>query len=567
MRFLPRHGDPRRHHGTLLTVFLALSLALAGGLAYQAVDAARSHRATAESVLRGYARIAAWEFSRRARSAVSGAIGPAFRPLSGMSPPAPGARVPPPDVIDRALALVDDCGCTGLARPSFVFRLDLHDSSFMLSRGSDSVADEARLVAALRDAAPRAANDHSGHPHLLADARRTGTGVVAWALLKDVTGRPRAVYGFGGGQEMLRGALERVCAQDPLLPPALAGGQSNDSLLYVSVIAPDGATMYESPVWYADRFAADDTLGARLGGLTARATVRPEAAGMLVIGGLPGSRLPLIVGLLILAGGVGAASLVQLRRERELARLRDDFVSGVSHELRTPLAQIRMFAELLDERKLRTDDEHRRSTRILRQESQRLTHLIENVLQFSRSRRAPAQLATKEIDLPSFVTETVDSFRPLADARTVVLATDVESGLAAHADPAVLRQMLINLLDNAVKYGPESQTVIIGAQRVGGVVRITVTDEGPGVPAADRERIWEPYRRLARDANGPVGGSGIGLAVVREMAVRHGGTARVEDVASGGASFVIELPADREPEPGDAGVERVAWPVPENGDG
>jgi signal transduction histidine kinase len=174
-----------------------------------------------------------------------------------------------------------------------------------------------------------------------------------------------------------------------------------------------------------------------------------------------------------------------------------------------------MFAELLEDGKLRTEEERRRSIRILRQESQRLTHLIENVLRFSRSRRLPAQLAPTRTDLGRLVDETAESFRPLADARDVTLTAQKAGAPCAMADPAVLRQMLINLLDNAVKYGPAGQTVTIGAARVNGAVRVWVSDQGPGVPAADRDRVWEPYLRLERDANGPVGGSGIGLAVVR----------------------------------------------------
>lgn len=542
MRFVPNRKAVRRSRGTLLTVFLALSLALAAGLAYQAVDAARSHRQAAESVLRDYARIAAWEFSRRARGALNGAIWPAFQPLNVMRPPAPGAPLPPPEIVDRAIT-ENTCDCGILARPSFVFRLDLMDGVLAFTPSSAQVEVD-QLAKALTEAVPQAAQDESDRPRILADARRTGIDVVVWTVLEDRTGTPRAVYGFGASHSIFREVLAHTCNQEPMLPPSIARGQSNDSLLYIKVITPDGATMYDSPVPYPEQFAADDTLGSRLGGLVARAVVRPEAAGRLVIGGLPGSRLPLICGLLVLAGGVGAASLMQIRRERELARLRDDFVSGVSHELRTPLAQIRMFAELLDDRKLRTEEERRRSTRILRQESQRLTHLIENVLRFSRSRRQPAALALAEVDVGTLVAETVDSFRPLADARDVELATDVDAALRVPADPAVLRQMLLNLLDNAVKYGPEGQAVTIGAQRVGGMVRIRVSDEGPGVPVADRERVWEPYRRLERDANGPVGGSGIGLAVVRELTLRHGGAARVEAAPGGGASFVIELPAE-----------------------
>ncbi|NIR44443.1 MAG: HAMP domain-containing histidine kinase [Gemmatimonadetes bacterium] len=543
MRFVRNGKAPGRPRGTLLIVFLTLSLALAAGLAYQAVDAARSHRQTAESVLRDYARIAAWEFSRRAEGALSGAIVPAFRYVRETPAPAPGAALPPPRIVAQAIA-DDTCGCGGLATPDFFFRLDLADGTLALTPGSEPVADEARLAGTLAEAAPQAAGVHSGHPYLLADAANTGADVVAWALLKDRTGTPRAIYGFGAGFGVFDEALERTCSDEPLLPASIAGDQPNDSLLYIRLIAPDDGTMYESPVRYPERFSADDTLGAWLGGLVARAAVRPEAAARLVIGGLPASRLPLILGLLLVAAGVGAASLLQIRRERELARLRDDFVSGVSHELRTPLAQIQMFAELLDDEKLRSEEERRRSTRILRQESRRLTHLIENVLRFSRSRRVPARLALSEVDLETFIADTVDLFRPLAEARDVEVATDGGADLSVQADPAVLRQMLINLLDNAVKYGPPGQKVTIGAERVNGTVRIRVSDEGPGVPAAERGRVWEPYRRLERDANGPVGGSGIGLAVVRELTLRHGGAVRVEEAPGGGASFVIDLPIE-----------------------
>lgn len=540
---LPRNGKTvRRSRGRLLTVFLGLSLALAAGLAYQAVDAARSHRATAESVLRDYARVAAWEFSRRAQGGLSAAAWAPFAPLRQLNPPAPGARLPSAAALVRARS-DDSCGCGGLGEASYVFRLDLSDGALTVSPETLGPGERELLVGALTAAAERAIEKVSGGPHVLADAGRAGADIVVWAPLQDRTGATRAIYGLAAEAGALRRVFERLCSDEPLLPPSISRGEANDSLLSISVLTPGGVTLYESPARYPQLFAADDTLGESLGGVITRVAVRPEAADRLVIGGLPRSRLPLILGLLLLAGGVGTASLVQLRRERELARLRDDFISGVSHELRTPLTQIRMFAELLDDGTLRSDSERRRSTRILRQESHRLTHLIENVLSFSRSRRLPERLAPEQVDVDELIDETLESFRPLADARDVRLETRI-ADTSAFADPALLRQMLINLLDNAVKYGPPGQTVTVGAERSNGVVRIRVSDQGPGVPAAERERIWEPYHRLPRDANGPVGGSGIGLALVRELALRHGGGARVEDAPGGGADFIIEIPGE-----------------------
>jgi signal transduction histidine kinase len=109
--------------------------------------------------------------------------------------------------------------------------------------------------------------------------------------------------------------------------------------------------------------------------------------------------------------------------------------------------------------------------------------------------------------------------------------------------------ILRNLLENAVKYGPAGQTVRLAAVRDNGVARITIDDQGPGIPPGDRTRIWRPYQRLERDRNAPVGGSGLGLSVVGELTAASNGRAWVEDAPGGGARFVVELPV-AEPEAG-----------------
>ena len=138
------------------------------------------------------------------------------------------------------------------------------------------------------------------------------------------------------------------------------------------------------------------------------------------------------------------------------------------------------------------------------------------------------------------------------------MQADVEPRVAAAVDPSALRQILLNLLDNAVKYGPRGQTVRVAVERAGAAVRLTVEDGGPGVTAEERERIWEPFVRGRAGEAWAGGGSGIGLAVVRDLAERHGGRAWVEATRAGvGARFVVELPAAAmvpdESEPGAAG--------------
>ena len=123
------------------------------------------------------------------------------------------------------------------------------------------------------------------------------------------------------------------------------------------------------------------------------------------------------------------------------------------------------------------------------------------------------------------------------------------AGLTATADRGALRQILLNLLDNAAKYGPAGQTISVGSAAApathGARVRFWVEDQGPGIPAADRERVWEPYVRLSRTTESATGGSGIGLSVVRELVTLHNGAAWIEaNGADGGARVVVELPVN-----------------------
>src|SRR5206468_2917658 len=202
-------------------------------------------------------------------------------------------------------------------------------------------------------------------------------------------------------------------------------------------------------------------------------------------------------------------------------------------------------SETLTLGRVRSEEERRRSLAIIDQEARRLTHLVENLLHFSRSERQTAHIAPEPTALAPLVQEVIDGFAPLAAARGVTLAASVPEDLVVPADPGAVRQMLLNLLDNAVKYGPAGQEVRIGATLENGVARLWVADRGPGIPRADRERVWERFWRLERDRDSSVAGSGIGLAVVRELADLHHGRAWIDDGGpdASGTRVVIELPA------------------------
>src|SRR5262249_30801699 len=159
---------------------------------------------------------------------------------------------------------------------------------------------------------------------------------------------------------------------------------------------------------------------------------------------------------------------------------------GVSHELRTPLAQIRWFAELLHMGKLRSEEERRRSASIIDQEARRLTYLVENVLDFSRGEKGSNRIAPEPLELSHEIDDVLELFTPLARSRKVNLRSEVEPDAVVRADRNALRQILLNLLDNAVKYGPAGQTITVGAEGAGERMRIWVEDQGPGIPHEDR---------------------------------------------------------------------------------
>jgi signal transduction histidine kinase len=203
---------------------------------------------------------------------------------------------------------------------------------------------------------------------------------------------------------------------------------------------------------------------------------------------------------------------------------------------------------------VRSDEERLRSLQIVDQEARRLTHLVENILQFSRAEREAIKLAPVAVDLGAQVREAVEAFTPVARARHVIVQTTLENDVVCTVDPGALRQILLNLLDNAVKYGPIGQTVTITLRRASTFARIIVDDQGPGIPSEDRDRIWEPYQRLEGAVAGAVAGSGIGLAVVSQLVALHGGRAWAEDAPGRGARFVVELSGIGPGEPGIAGA-------------
>jgi signal transduction histidine kinase len=530
----------RRPRVTPVMLLLLATAALAAVLTYQAVDAASSHRETAERALRDHATFAAWEYSRLARSALEWHFWNVLQPIAYDHATADLDTLLTAQQLAEAQGQLAKCDCSTIKFFRTYFAVDL-GTGRMVWQGQAPGAAIARWVAdTVRSHAARSYGERWGGALVLEPGG--GHPLVLYSLRRDSWGAARVASGALLDRGLLQEALRRTYESAPLLPSALTGQTDNHPVLALQVIDQDGNGVWEGGGSYPATFVGEDTLGAEYGGLKASATLNPAVAQRLVIGGLPRSRIPLLLGLLGLTAGLVAVSLRQLRKEYELATLRSDFVSGVSHELRTPLAQIRMFTETLALGRVRSPEEAQRALDIVVRESQRLSHLVDNVLQFSRAERGNIHLAPESTRLDALLTEVVDAFHPLARARQVSLQLRSDAAITATVDPAALRQVVLNLLDNAIKYGPAGQSVAVHLALENGHATISVEDQGPGIPRDACELVWRPYWRLPRERESAVGGSGIGLAVVKDLVGRHGGSVVVGDGANGGARFTVRIP-------------------------
>ncbi|MEO7455079.1 MAG: HAMP domain-containing sensor histidine kinase [Gemmatimonadaceae bacterium] len=374
---------------------------------------------------------------------------------------------------------------------------------------------------------PMVVTSHNGVPRLL-----------VYTLMPTSWG-DTLVYGAEYAHSILKGAFEGVLNDRNLLPRAFMRGHAIRDVVQLRITDARNDVVFESEPVKA--WALDDTmrLAPSFGSFLVRAQINPASGGSLIIGGMPASRLPYLLGLLALAAALSVVAVGQIRREGELARLRSDFVASISHELRTPLAQMRLYLETLRLGRFKTEDQRNWSLDNVERETTRLTQLVERVLRFSRTGR-PDDETRESVDAASEARRIVDEFQPLAAARGSRVSVDVEAVPPLMLRPAALRHILLNLLDNAVKYGPADQVVQVRVRRAEGAVRIEVVDEGPGVAARDRDSVWRPYSR--GKTAGHTAGSGLGLSIVRDVAQLHGGSARLEESAKG-AMFTILLPA------------------------
>jgi signal transduction histidine kinase len=232
-----------------------------------------------------------------------------------------------------------------------------------------------------------------------------------------------------------------------------------------------------------------------------------------------------------------------LRRETEMARLKSDFVANVSHDLKTPLSVIRMFGETLELGRVTDDTRRREYYRVITRESERLSRLIDNVLDFSRIEGGRRRYERVPTAVEPLVRNTLEAFAyPLEQQGFKVEVTVAADLPEVPMDADAVGQALANLVDNAVKYSGPERVVTIDARRDGDRLALSVADRGVGIPAAEHGRIFEKFYRVGQSETQGRRGSGVGLALVRHVVQAHGGEVTVQSTPGRGSRFTLWLP-------------------------
>jgi two-component system phosphate regulon sensor histidine kinase PhoR len=258
------------------------------------------------------------------------------------------------------------------------------------------------------------------------------------------------------------------------------------------------------------------------------------------------ARLNLLMGILVMALSGAATTGVILvwvfvRREANLSRLQSDFVSKVSHELRTPLTSIRLFAETLALRRGDVEAEDKCIEGLAR-EGTRLQELIDRLLDWGRMESGRREFVMKDTDLRSIIETAVEAFEPVRERRAVDLSVELPSeSITVHADRGAVSDALFNLLTNAHKYGGDPAKIDVFVEQRGREVRVTVKDNGAGIPKVEHKRIFQKFYRVDDRLSRVREGSGLGLAIVKHVMRAHGGRVELESEQGRGSAFTLVL--------------------------
>jgi signal transduction histidine kinase len=501
---------PRPPSG-LSRLALALALVLGAALAWAVIAELRFQRRTTERVSEDYLSLLARERVDAAAAALRSDIverlgtqvGGTMASVYDALPPA-APREPPSGALR----------CNARDTMPTYFRIDLRDSSFLASP-----AQSAGAIGWVRDTIATELQAIAAPPGTFRSLASLGH-VVIFGVKRAPFNAPVAVYGLVTCGKALASVLTEAHARS-----------SADSIISIGAIIGND-TLIASKSSPAHALARADVDGIQL---TAYPTFASPLSGVVI----EREGISSLALTLMLLGTIALASIavVQLVRDRRAVRRQAELIMTISHELRTPLAQILLYSETLALDRVRGDDAKRAAAQRIVDETRRLVETVSNVVGLTRPERAKSKAETL---VAPVVESAITRVRALSDARARIVVS-VPGALRVRLADSSLLQVLTNVLDNALKFGSATQTVLVSATREASLVRIVVEDEGPGIPEALRDRVWTRYFRANGDSD--AGGAGIGLSIVRDIVVSAGGRVRAEDGARGGARIVLDLPA------------------------
>ena len=252
----------------------------------------------------------------------------------------------------------------------------------------------------------------------------------------------------------------------------------------------------------------------------------------------------MILGVLsvLMIGGL-VLTYRSVNKQVALARLKSDFVSNVSHELRTPLALIRLYAETLELGRITTQEKKHEYYSIIRKESERLSALINNILDFSRIEAGRKEYDFRETDIAELVRNTLDSYRYQIEQQGFALEEQIDPEIpAVKVDREAIARALVNLVNNALKYSDSEKFLAVRLYRDQSVLKLEVSDRGIGIERNEQARIFEKFYRTCDPLVHNTKGSGLGLSLVRHITQAHGGGVEVESTPGRGSKFTVWLP-------------------------
>jgi len=325
-----------------------------------------------------------------------------------------------------------------------------------------------------------------------------------------------------------------------LLAPALAPFFGADNSFVLAIDDPDRRPIVAAPAAVPEDYVAP---WIEVRGLTLFAYPANAEQKIALAEAAARNRTILMLALFVTAVAGALWLWRSVSREAELAALKVDLVSRVSHELKTPLALIRMYGETLGMGRARDAAQASHFGGIIARESERLTTLIQRILDFSRQQAGTLSYAPEAVDLGGLMRKVCDAYTPHLEARGAILVESLPGGIFARCDASACESAIVNLLENAAKYaieGDDEHEIELDLTAKDGQAVIEVRDRGRGIPEAERERVFDGFYRASN--SGEVRGAGLGLSLVRHFARAHGGEVTVAPRVDGGCVFRLTLP-------------------------